>query len=174
MAARNSRSDIFADDFSQMPYWWRASKPFDTPDVQLPDQTDVLIIGSGYAGMCCAVELARAGMDVTVVDANDIGSGASSRAAGFTSGRAGVSKQINLESAVGPKRAAAILEEADEAYDHLQNVVQEERIECDFKQDGRFVGAHTPKAFDKLMARHSRPNSSNTFKVRNARPSSVR
>ena len=97
-----------------------------------------------------ALELARAGHAVTVIDALDIGLGASSRAAGFVAGRAGVSKQINLETAVGPARARAILEEADAAYEHLQTTIREEKIDCDFEGQGRFVGAHTPAAYDKI------------------------
>ena len=69
----------------------------------------MVVVGSGYAGLSCAIELARSGVEVLVLDALAIGGGASSRAAGFTSGRAGVSKQINLEAMVGPARAAAIL-----------------------------------------------------------------
>ena len=105
------------------------------------------------------VELARAGLDVTVVDANDIGSGASSRAAGLVSGRAGVSKQINLEAAVGKERATAILEEADEAYEHLQTVIQVESIDCDFQPIGRFVAANTPAAYEKLAKKMKEYNS---------------
>lgn len=141
---------VLAEDFSHSPYWWRDAKPVETSGVELPERADALIVGSGYAGLSCAIELARAGRDVTVVDANDIGSGASSRAAGFVSGRSGVSKQINLEQAVGEKRAKAILEEADEAYEHFQTVIGSEGIDCDFQAVGRFVGAYTPAALDKI------------------------
>ncbi len=151
--SRNESRDVFAEEFSHSPYWWRHAEPLETTTLEVPEHTDALIIGSGYAGLSCAIELARAGGDVTVVDTNDIGSGASSRAAGFVSGRAGVSKQINLESAVGKKRATAILEEADEAYDHLQNVIRLEGIDCDFQPVGRFVGAHTPAALEKIAVK---------------------
>jgi glycine/D-amino acid oxidase-like deaminating enzyme len=147
---RTDTRDVFAEDFSHSPYWWRHAAPLETTALEVPEHTDALIIGSGYAGLSCAIELARAGRDVTVVDTNDIGSGASSRAAGFVSGRAGVSKQIDLEAVVGKERAKAILEEADEAYEHLQNVIQAEGIDCDFQPVGRFVGAHTPAAFEKI------------------------
>ena len=157
-----SKSDprtVFAEDFSHTPYWWRHAAPPETTPTELPERTDALIVGSGYAGLSCALELARAGLDVTVVDANDIGSGASSRAAGLVSGRAGVSKQINLEAAVGKKRATAILEEADEAYEHLQTVIRTESIDCDFQPVGRFVGANTPAGFDKLATKMKEYNS---------------
>ncbi len=144
---------VFAEDFSHLPYWWREAMPRDTGPVDLPDATDVAVIGGGYAGLACAIELARAGTDVTVFDAGEIGCGASSRAAGFTSGRAGVSKQINLQKAVGLQRADAILEEADEAYAHLQDVIALEKIDCDFQPLGRFVGAHTRHAYDGIAAK---------------------
>lgn len=141
---------VFADEFTHSPFWWRDAEPLATPAIELPDSTDALIVGSGYAGLSCALELARAGLDVTVLDANDIGSGASSRAAGLVSGRAGVSKQINLQAAVGQERATAILEEADEAYEHLQTVIASNEIDCNFQPCGRFVAANTPKGYDKL------------------------
>ncbi|MBT7146843.1 MAG: FAD-binding oxidoreductase, partial [Rhodospirillales bacterium] len=56
----------------------------------VPDQTDVVVIGGGYAGLSCALELAQAGGAVIVIDADDIGFGGSTRNAGFVSGRAGV------------------------------------------------------------------------------------
>lgn len=150
MTARSTNRDVFAENFSDSAFWWQDARPFETPLADLPDRTDALIVGSGYAGLSCAIELARSGLDVTIVDAGDIGSGASSRAAGFVSGRAGVSKQIDLKSAVGADRATSILEEADEAYEHFQSVLEAEKIDCDFQPKGRFVGAHTPAAFEKI------------------------
>lgn len=148
---------IAEEAIHEEPWWWRDARPTEH-GADLPAETDVLVVGSGYAGLCCALELARAGTDVTVVDAGAIGSGASSRAAGFLSGRSGVSKQINLEAAVGKEHADAILDEADEAYEHLQDVIASEDIDCDFQTRGRFAAAFTPAAYAKLEAKMAEYN----------------
>lgn len=144
---------IFADGFKDTPYWWEAAPPI-TGDDSLPTdsqtESNVIIIGSGFAGLSAAMELGRHGVDVTVIDAGIIGIGASSRAAGFISGRAGVSKQINLEKMVGERHATAILEEADEAYQHFQRIIAREDIDCDFNGNGRFVGAYTPQSYEAI------------------------
>jgi glycine/D-amino acid oxidase-like deaminating enzyme len=69
------------------------------------------------------------------------------------SGRAGVSKQIDLEALAGREHAARIFDEADEAYDYLRRLVADHDIRCHLQACGRFVGAHTPAAFDKLAAK---------------------
>ncbi len=139
-----------APDVKFEPLWWEDARPGPGTSDEPPAGTDVLVVGSGYAGLNCAIELARAGTDVTVVDAMAIGEGASSRAAGFTSGRTGVSKQINLTAMVGADRAGAILAEADEAYEALKDRISVEAIDCDFQQRGRYTGAFTARARDKL------------------------
>ena len=150
-------SSIFADGFKDTPYWWEAAHPITGADA-LPNHSDVVIIGSGYAGLSAAMELGRNGVQVTVIDAGIIGIGASSRAAGFISGRAGVSKQINLEKMVGATKANAILEEADEAYQHFQRIIAREDIACDFNGNGRFVGAHTPESYDAIAKKTAEYN----------------
>ncbi len=151
--------DIFAETFSQDPWWWEAAAPVEMPSTEISQATDVVVIGSGYAGLSCAHELARNGTNVIVVDAGSIGIGASTRAAGLLSGRAGVSKQINLEAAVGADQATRILDEADEAYEYFQNLIATENIDCHFQNVGRFVGAHTPAAYDKLAKKADEYNS---------------
>ncbi|HCP19359.1 MAG TPA: FAD-dependent oxidoreductase [Alphaproteobacteria bacterium] len=150
-------SSIFADGFKDTPYWWEAAHPITGDDAfptesptQIPAENNVIIIGSGFAGLSAAMELGRQGVAVTVIDAKIIGIGASSRAAGFISGRAGVSKQINLEKMVGESHATAILEEADEAYQHFQRIIAREEIDCDFNGNGRFVGAYTPQSYEAI------------------------
>ncbi|MEM0989799.1 MAG: FAD-binding oxidoreductase [Pseudomonadota bacterium] len=135
------------------PYWWDDARPSAGTQDAPASQTDVAIVGSGYAGLSCAIELARAGTDVTVLDAQLIGEGASSRAAGFLSGRTGVSKQIDLEATVGHERARAILAEADAAYEDLLDRVQTEGIDCDLQVCGRYVAATTRKAYAKLSVK---------------------
>ena len=143
-------TNIFDSRFSENPYWWEDAPPSKLDAKELPRKVDVVVVGSGYAGLNCAIELAKSGTDVLVVDKINIGSGASSRAGGLTSGRAGVSKLINLEATVGERKARRILEEADQAYDHLQTFIEREHIDCDFVQCGRFMGAHSSQAYDKI------------------------
>lgn len=145
-----ANSRLTTSDFNTDPWWWRDAPPLDDPPGALPEATDVAVVGSGYTGLNCALELARAGTDVTVFDAGRIGEGASTRAAGFVSGRSGVGKQIDLVKAVGDARATAILEEADEAYDAFQARIDREGIDCDLEFRGRYVGAHTRKTYDAL------------------------
>lgn len=150
---------IFAEDFSEEPWWWRHAAAVDRPCPELPDEAEVVVVGSGYAGLNCAHELAKEGSDVVVLDSGKIGIGASTRAAGLLSGRAGVSKQIDLETAVGKEHATRILDEADEAYEHLKYIVASENIDCDLERAGRFVGAHTPQAYEKLAQKMVEYNS---------------
>ena len=153
------RKNILTDEFSEQPWWWGHAAPSDHSATDHPDSADVLVVGSGYAGLSSALELARGGASVIVVDAGNCGVGASTRNAGFLSGRAGVSKQINLEALVGKEHANRIFDEADTAYESLQSLVATEDIDCSLQTVGRFVGAHTPQAYDKLAAKMREYNS---------------
>ncbi len=144
---------ILAPGFSEQPWWWNDAAPSRHELAPSSGETDVIVIGSGYAGLSCAHELASGGLAVTVIDSGKIGSGASTRNAGFLSGRAGVSKQINLEALVGKRHADRIFAEADSAYDYLQQLVTGNGIDCNLEAVGRFIGAHTPAAYDKLAAK---------------------
>ncbi|MDG2219243.1 MAG: FAD-binding oxidoreductase [Acidimicrobiales bacterium] len=138
----------FADDFSGDPWWWRHAPPAErsTPP---PDWADVVVIGAGYAGLCCAMAVAEAGRSVVVVDSLRVGEGAAGRNAGLCSGRAGISKMIDLEGYVGHGKAAAILDEADEAFAYFRSMAQEVAPGA-YEHRGRFVAARTPSAFANL------------------------
>ncbi|TNF88752.1 MAG: FAD-binding oxidoreductase [Gammaproteobacteria bacterium] len=153
------RDPILAEEFSETPLWWQDRAPLQQSAPDHAGDADVVIVGSGYAGLSCAHELARGGLSVIVVDAGKIGSGASTRNAGFLSGRAGVSKQIDLEALVGKANAGRIFDEADAAYDYLRQLVVTENIDCSLATVGRYVAAHTPKAYDRLAAKMREYNS---------------
>lgn len=67
-------------------------------------EVDVCIVGGGFAGLTTALELARAGRSVAVLDAETIGWGASGRNGGFVS--PGYARgRSSLEALLGAERA---------------------------------------------------------------------
>jgi gamma-glutamylputrescine oxidase len=143
-----SRSTIFAGNFVTNPYWWDAAPPASFPD-DLPAETDVLIVGSGYCGLSAAAELARNNVDVTVVDAGDIGSGASTRSGGMVSS----GQKLVIGGAikgVDQARMARLLEDSLASYDHLKGMITAHGLDADLAVTGRFFGAHIPAHFERL------------------------
>lgn len=142
---------IFADDFKPIPYWWETTPRPVLEDAPLPQHADVAIIGSGYTGLSAALELARAGRHVVVLDAEDAGWGCSSRNGGLISG--GLKPDLaTLTARHGRDAALAILGEGQNALQWVTDFVATEGIDCDFRVAGRFDGAHTPRQFERMAA----------------------
>ena len=76
---------LFHPDFKPEPYWWEAARPTVDGSRDLPEAAEVLVVGSGYAGLACALELQRGGRSATVAEAQAFGEGASSRNGGAVS-----------------------------------------------------------------------------------------
>lgn len=140
---------ILAPDFSPDPYWWRAVPPADGAEVALPAQTDLAIVGAGYAGLSAALAAARAGRSVCVIEARSPGWGASTRSVGMIGGRLRQG-YAPLAAALGADVALGLMHEARDAYDWFRAFVQEQDIACDMQQSGRLVCAWTPKDMQRL------------------------
>src|SRR6266481_802128 len=110
------RSDIFHPDFAPTPYWWEAYRPISGELVEVPAEARVAIVGGGYAGLAAALELARHGIDAVVLEANELGFGASTRNGGAVSGGVNVGKSFTGRTiAVDPDHAGRILSDAADA-----------------------------------------------------------
>ncbi|MGI4950620.1 MAG: hypothetical protein ACRYGM_02345 [Janthinobacterium lividum] len=46
---------IFHPEFRTAPYWWDAAPPEDARDAPLPASVDLLVVGSGFAGLSAAL-----------------------------------------------------------------------------------------------------------------------
>ena len=133
------------------PYWWEAVPRREYPVPALPGTIDVAIVGSGYTGLSAALTLARAGRSVIVLEAREIGHGASTRNGGAV-GETLRHSYTTLADQLGRERAVALYKGVREARAYVEHLIASERIECQFARVGRFVGAHRPGDYD-AMAR---------------------
>src|SRR5258707_4746691 len=108
--------DIFHRDFTPAPYWWEAYTPAAGELAEVPRSARVAIVGGGYAGLSTALELAKHGIDAVVLEANELGFGASTRNGGAVSGGVNVGKSFTGRTADGqPQRAERAVCEASDA-----------------------------------------------------------
>ncbi len=138
-------------DFKAQPYWWDQTPATETEDSTLPAKTDVLLIGSGYTGLHCALQTAAAGRSTIVIDAQAAGWGCSTRNGGQISGEIKPTYD-ELSMRYGTANAFALIKEARSALDWLSEFVKTYNIDCDYQQCGRFIAAHSPRQFRNLVA----------------------
>jgi glycine/D-amino acid oxidase-like deaminating enzyme len=141
-------SEIFHRDFTPTPYWWEAYRPGFGDLAEVPREVRVAIVGGGYAGLSAALELARNGIDAVVLEANELGFGASTRNGGAVSGGVNVGKSFTGKTiGVDRDQVEGMLSDASDAFALIDRLIAEESIDCSWEKPGRFVGAWTRKHF---------------------------
>ncbi len=140
------KPQIFAADFERRPYWWNAFAPTPLVFQELRKRVDVVIVGAGYTGLSAAIELTRSGIECLVLDANEPGFGGSTRNGGMVSGGVNVGKGY-IAKALRPEQAAPFLHDAAEAFTHIEDFIDREKIECGWTRSGYFLGAWCDQHF---------------------------
>ena len=140
---------IFSKDFKAKPYWWEAHHPTALPEVSLPKDVQVAIVGAGYAGMNAALELSRHSIESIVLDAAEPGFGGSTRNGGLVSGGVNVGKRI-INKALTPEQAKPFLNDGADAFSHVENLITENRINCGWTKSGYFLGAWCQSHYDAM------------------------
>jgi len=126
-------SNLFHPDFKALPYWWEAWRPNADGSADLPPRVDIAIIGAGYGGLATALELRRAGTAVVVIEANEFGSGASSRNGGAVSGGISLGRGLSGRRSTDQdlaREASAMLRDAADSLLLLEEIIAREGIEC--------------------------------------------
>jgi glycine/D-amino acid oxidase-like deaminating enzyme len=148
--------DILHADFKSEPYWWEAYRPTAQNLVDVPKECRVAIVGGGYAGLATALELAKQGVESVVLEAKELGYGASTRNGGAVSGGVNIGKSFSGKSLkVDSERARALLEEGFDVFGTIENLIKDEGIDCFWQKAGRFVGAWTPAHYATQAAKLS-------------------
>ena len=149
-----SKSSQFSEDYTEASYWLddiAVSTPKKQQWAELPEQTDLVIIGSGYTGLNAAIETAGQGVETLVIDKGDLGQGCSTKNGGQISTSIKPSLKV-LSKKYGGEKAAAIRQEGLNALNWIEDFITHENLNCEFIRCGRFHGAHTPRQYEQMCA----------------------
>lgn len=115
-------------------------------EAELPERTDIVVVGGGLTGLSAALHLTRHGFKVTLLEAGQIADGASGRNGGQL--HPGQRRdQIFLEERLGEKMAKGLWRLGEEAVALVHSLREELRADCEWRS-GLIEAAHTVRAFD--------------------------
>jgi glycine/D-amino acid oxidase-like deaminating enzyme len=130
-------------------YWHDSAEGF-SEGAEPPAQVDVAVIGGGFTGLGAARRLAMAGRSVAVLEARQVGFGASGRNGGHLNNGLAHS-YLAARAAFGPERAQAMWRAFDDGIDTIRRIIAEEGIACDFRLAGKLKLASKPAHMDSLI-----------------------
>lgn len=133
------------------PYWLDTAEPSgDYRRTPIPENVDVAVIGAGFTGVSAALELAKQGASVALLERHTVGWGASGRNGGMaTTGLA-----IGFGTAVkryGNSRAVEMFNEYNDAIDTIEKLVGDHGIDCNYSRYGKLSLAFHPSHYDGML-----------------------
>jgi glycine/D-amino acid oxidase-like deaminating enzyme len=114
---------------------------------ELPDSVDVVVVGGGFCGLSAARALAKRGVSVAVLEAKTFGWGASSRNGGMV--LTGMKLPApTLIKRYGKELVRKMYAASLETIDCVEQIIGEEKIECNFSHCGHLEVACKQAHFD--------------------------
>ncbi len=123
--------------------WQDTATPHPVVTAPLPPQADVVVVGGGYCGLSAGLELTRRGRHAVVLDAHDLGWGASTRNGGMVLPELKLGPRA-LERRFGPL-GLRLHGEVEAAFDHVENVIAEGPIDCAYERSGQLYLSHSSR-----------------------------
>lgn len=133
-------------------YWHDTSVPFDKAVVgPVEGEFEVAVIGAGFTGLNAARVLAKSGVKVALLEAEHVGYGASGRNGGHLNSGHFASFGA-IKSRFGDAQARRLWKAYDDSIDLIEAIIDEEKIDCDFRRGGKLKLASKPSHVKGLQA----------------------
>jgi glycine/D-amino acid oxidase-like deaminating enzyme len=131
---------------------WFATTPAAPTTVALEGrvQADVCIVGAGYTGLTTALEIARKGVNVVVLEAQEVGFGGSGRNAGHSTPTFVHFSLPELRQLLEEPWAERLIARQTRANDRVSEMIHRYQIQCEWQQNGYVMAANRPTAIPYL------------------------
>jgi hypothetical protein len=119
--------------------WMKLGPPIDAPPLTSDAEADVVVIGSGIAGLSTAYEISRLDRSVIVIDRGSIGRGMTARTTAHLASEIDDYYYKLIENR-GQDEARRYHESQLAAINRIEAICREEGIDCDFRRlDGFYI-----------------------------------
>jgi len=133
--------------------WENTSKENETFSEPPKSQTtDLLIVGGGFTGCSAALEAAKVGAKVVLLESETIGFGGSGRNVGLVNAGLWLPPK-KIISILGEKHGERLISVLGSAPDLVFSIIEENKIKCEPKRNGTLHCAHSEKGMDYLIER---------------------
>lgn len=125
----------------------------ETPELDESLEADVIVIGAGYTGLSTALHLARRGVDVVVVEAQESGWGGSGRNAGHCTPTFAHHEIADVKRIIGPEWGDRFVRLQADAAELVFGLIRDYEIDCEAHQNGYLQLAHASAMMATLSKR---------------------
>ncbi len=134
---------------------WRttARESFAAPPLDTDRTVDLAIIGGGFTGCAAALQAARDGASVCLLEAETIGHGGSGRNVGLVNAGLWLPPDT-VRTQMGDAAGTKLLTTLAEAPSRVFALIDREKIDCEPTRNGTLHLAHAPKGMADLTERH--------------------
>jgi gamma-glutamylputrescine oxidase len=123
------------------------------PKLTTDIKTQVLIIGGGMAGLSAAQTFNENGFEVTLIEKNFCGAGASGKSSGFITPDSELDL-TDLSKEFGTKKAKQLWEFVKSGVDLIHDNINKYKIECDYLNEDTLIVAASKKDFSEIKEEH--------------------
>jgi glycine/D-amino acid oxidase-like deaminating enzyme len=134
---------------------WRASSTIvvEAPPLMSDTTVDLVVIGGGFTGNAAALEAARRGASVVLLEAETIGYGGSGRNVGLVNAGLWLSPR-EVMAEMGAQLGLRLVNILAGAPQLVWSLIERERIDCEATRNGTLHLAHSHSGFRDLQERH--------------------